>query len=62
MTEGTTNAVTVLGLANGMIGGTILILPLLGLTTGYITSLIVCLIMGGISYYTAKLIVVHLGK
>jgi hypothetical protein len=62
MVEGISNSMTVLGLANGMIGGTILVLPIIGLTTGYISSLPVCLLMGAVSCYTAYLIVLHLGK
>ena len=50
------------GMVNGMIGGTILVLPLLGLKTGYITTIIVNLLVGYTSYYTANLYVVHLGK
>jgi amino acid permease len=53
---------TVAGMVNGMIGGTILVLPLLGLKTGYITTIIVNLLVGYTSYYTANLYVVHLGK
>lgn len=53
---------TIFGLLNGMIGSTILILPLIGIETGYITTLIVCLSTGGVCYYTGNLIVVHLGK
>ena len=52
----------VMGLTNGMIGGTILVLPLIGLTTGYVTTIWVTLLIGFISYYTARLIVTHLGK
>jgi amino acid permease len=53
---------TVIGLVNGMIGGTCLSLPLIGLKTGSITTIIVCIVTGFISYYTAYLIVLHLGK
>lgn len=56
------NSMTIFGLLNGMIGSLILILPLIGKQTGYITALIVCVIIGGICYYTGNLIVVHLGK
>jgi len=45
-----------------MIGGTILILPLLGLTTGYLMSALTCIIIGLVCYYTAYLVIVHLGK
>lgn len=53
---------TVIGLVNGMIGGTCLVLPQIGLKTGYLTTIIVCAVTGFISYYTAYLIVLHLGK
>jgi hypothetical protein len=45
-----------------MIGGTILILPLIGLATGYLMSVFVCIVIGIVSFYTAYLVVVHLGK
>jgi amino acid permease len=57
-----TNYMTVFGLTNGMIGGTILVLPLLGIRTGYLMTFIVCMVLGFLSYYTAYLIVTHLGK
>lgn len=53
---------TVSGLLNGMIGGTILVLPIVGLSTGYASTLLVAIVIGFISYYTANIIVVHLGK
>lgn len=52
----------VVGLVNGMIGGTCLVLPLIGLRAGYLTILLVCVITGVVGYYTAYLIVVHLGR
>ena len=39
-----------------------LVLPVMGLTAGYITSIWVNLLVGFISYYTASLIITHLGK
>lgn len=45
-----------------MVGGTILVLPLLGIQTGYITTIIVSFVVGYISYYTALIYIVHLGK
>jgi hypothetical protein len=56
------NVTTVLGLLNGMIGGTILILPLIGLRTGFIYIFFVVLLIGSLSAYTAYLIILHLGK
>jgi amino acid permease len=53
---------TVCGLLNGMIGGTILILPIIGISTGYAMILIIASFLGFISYYTANLIVIHLGR
>jgi amino acid permease len=56
------NSMTVFGLLNGMIGGPILLLPLIGISTGYVTTILICFTLGFISYFTANLIVVHLGK
>lgn len=44
-----------------MIGGTILILPLLGIVVGYMSVIFITLILSMISGYTAYLIVKHLG-
>jgi amino acid permease len=60
--ENISNGETVIGLLNGMIGGTILVLPILGLRAGYISILLICAVMGAISCYTAYLIILHLGK
>jgi len=62
MVESITNIFTVLGLVNGMMGGTILVLPIIGLASGYISSLLGCFIMGIISCYTVYIIVLHIGK
>ena len=53
---------TVIGLLNGMLGGTCLVLPQLGIATGWATSIMVCLGAGFIAYYTASLIILHLGQ
>ena len=39
-----------------------LILPVIGLIAGYVDSTIVILVVGFCTYYTASLIVTHLGK
>lgn len=52
---------TVVGMVNGMIGGLILILPLLALQAGYILTLIILIITGGFSYYSCYLCVIHMG-
>lgn len=49
-------------LLNGMVGGTILILPIIGLQTGYILIPIVSLIFGSMTFYTCYLISIHLGE
>ena len=53
---------TTLGLLNGMIGTSCLLLPIIGLTVGYLTTIWVCILIGSICYYTAHLIILHLGK
>ena len=53
---------TVIGLVNGMVGSSCLVLHVIGITAGYLTTLWVCLLVGYLSYYTAYLIIVHLGK
>lgn len=52
---------TVVGMVNGMIGGLILILPVLALNAGYILSFIVILLTGIFSYYSCYLCVIHMG-
>jgi amino acid permease len=55
------NLMAICGLLNGMIGGTILLLPIIGLNTGYLMSVIISIFVGVCSYYTGNLTVVHLG-
>ena len=52
---------TVVGMVNGMIGGLILILPLLALQAGYILTLIILIITGSFSYYSCYLCIIHMG-
>jgi len=52
---------TVVGMVNGMIGGLILILPVLALNSGYIFSLIVLVVIGLLSFYSCYLCVIHMG-
>ena len=42
--------------------GICVVLPQLGMQAGFITTIWVCVLTGFISYYTAKLIVDHLGR
>lgn len=52
---------TVLSLINGMIGGFILLIPVLALQTGYISTLIIIFVSGAFSYYSSYLYVSHIG-
>ena len=53
---------TVIGLWNGMVGATSLLLPLLGLSAGWMTTVLVCTVIGVICERTAQFIILHLGK
>lgn len=52
----------VVSLSTGLIAFCGLIIPMMGLSAGYLTSLLVILLIGFCSYYTASLILVHLGR
>jgi len=52
----------ILSLVNGMIGGLILILPVLAIQGGYLSTFLVIGITGLFSYYSAKLCVLHIGN
>lgn len=52
MPQTLSNTMSILGLLNGMVGGTILVLPLIGIETGYITIILVCVVFGFITAYT----------
>ena len=52
---------TVVAIVNGMIGGSILVLPLTALAAGYGYTLIIVLITGFFSFYSCYLGVIHLG-
>lgn len=54
-------ATTVVALVNGMIGGSILVLPLIALKAGWLETIFVILITGGFSYYSCYLSILHLG-
>ncbi len=51
---------TVVGLVNGMIGGVILVLPLLALKTGTFLILPITIFTGFVSYYACLLCIRHL--
>jgi amino acid permease len=53
---------TVLSLINGMIGGFILLIPVLALQTGYISTLIIIFVTGTFSYYSSYLYISHVGN
>ena len=54
--------VAIVALVNGMIGGLILVLPILAMYGGTILSLLVILVTGFFSYYSCYLCLIHLGK
>jgi amino acid permease len=54
-------ATTVVALVNGMIGGSILVLPLVSLQAGWVYSIFVILVTGVFSYYSCYLSIIHLG-
>lgn len=58
----TSSFMVIVGMVNGMIGGVILVLPLLVLEAGSITSAIVICTSGIFSYYSCRLCVKHLGN
>ena len=52
----------ILCIVNGMIGGLILILPVMALKAGWLLTLIVIVITGLISYYSCYLCIYHTGN
>jgi len=56
------SALTVVAMVNGMIGGLILVLPLLTIKAGTVLSIIVLLVVGFFSFYSCYLCLRHLGK
>jgi amino acid permease len=54
--------VVTIAMVNGMIGGLILVLPILALQGGTILSLLVIVITGSFSYYSCLLCIKHLGR
>jgi amino acid permease len=54
--------VTVIALINGMIGGLILVLPILAMNGGSVLSLIIILATGFFSFYSCYLCLIHLGE
>lgn len=53
---------TVLSLINGMIGGFILLIPVLALQTGYMSTLLIIVVTGIFSYYSSYLYISHIGN
>lgn len=60
MTIGTPT--TLVGLLNAMIGGSMLVIPVLGMEAGYLSWTINCILICIVTGYTAYLLVTHLGK
>ena len=53
------SSLAVLSIMNGMLGGPVLVLPVLALSTGYLLGILVPLVMGLINFYTLSLIITH---
>lgn len=51
----------VVGMVNGMIGGLILLLPVLAFDAGYVLTFIVIFLTGAFSLYSCYLCVIHMG-
>lgn len=56
------DGIAILGLTNGMIGGTILVIPLIGIKTGYLIIPLIAIFYGTIAGYSCYLIAQHLGE
>lgn len=54
------NKMTVVGLVNGMIGGIILVLPILAIKTGWLLIAPITIISGFFSYFSCLLCLRHL--
>lgn len=54
--------VAAIALTNGMVGSTILVIPILTLSTGTIVSFIIILLTGFLSFYSCYLYIQHLGN
>ena len=52
----------ILSMVNGMIGGLILILPVMALEGGWLLTLLVILMTGFINYYSCYLCLIHTGE
>ena len=52
----------VVSLSIGLVAFSGVLIPNMALGTGYINSMLVVLVLGFITYYTASLIIVHLGR
>lgn len=60
VTQNLSNPMTVVGLVNGMIGGIILIMPILALRTGTLLIAPITIIFGFFSYFSCLLCLRHL--
>lgn len=56
------NVMTVVALLNGMIGSSMLILPILTLHTGILNSLLLVVVIGVFSWYACQISMMHMHK
>lgn len=52
---------TIVALMNAMIGGTILVLPVIFMQSGIVPSLVACVIMGLVNQISCRICIDHLG-
>ena len=45
-----------------MVSSTLLVLPVMAMTAGYLTTAFLAILFGALTYYTARLLVVHIGE
>jgi len=53
---------TILILVSGMLGTSLLVVPLIGTQAGYWTTLLMSFLVGYCLYYTAQLVLTHMGQ
>jgi amino acid permease len=58
--NGLSNSMTVVGLVNGMIGGIILVMPILSIKTGFALIAPIAILSGLFSYFSSSLCLRHL--
>jgi len=53
---------TIVAIVSGMLGTSLLVVPIMGIKAGSLTTIWVSILVGYCLYYTAYLIIAHLGR